>query len=127
MQAANGEALSGLSNLMISNSGTEVLHKIDILRRRTQVSGERVDVAFFKGLFKDTADDLRRMEQEQEAFALQYHECTKINGEWKNCVWVNNRADHLSVGLSLHCINKRFMTDNDCKRCGEAGCEILFR
>ncbi|XP_044268459.1 signal transducer and activator of transcription 5B isoform X2 [Tribolium madens] len=63
VQAANGEALTGLANLVISNSGTEVLHKIDILRRRTQ----------------DTADDLRRMEQEQESFALQYHECTKIN------------------------------------------------
>lgn len=37
VQAANGEALSGLANLMISNSGAEVLHKIDILRRRTQV------------------------------------------------------------------------------------------
>jgi hypothetical protein len=24
---------------------------------------------------------LRKMEQEQESFALQYHECTKLNGK----------------------------------------------
>ena len=34
----------------------------EILRQRTQ----------------DTSEDLRRMEQEQEAFALEYHELTKI-------------------------------------------------
>jgi hypothetical protein len=39
VQASNGEALSGIANLMITNSGAEVLHKIDVLRRRTQVSG----------------------------------------------------------------------------------------
>lgn len=44
VQAANGEALSGLANLMISNSGAEVFHKIDILRRRTQVRLVQVSV-----------------------------------------------------------------------------------
>ncbi|KAF5305641.1 hypothetical protein FQR65_LT18686 [Abscondita terminalis] len=28
---------------------------------------------------EDTAEDLRRLEQEQEAFAIQYHECTKLS------------------------------------------------
>lgn len=37
VQASNGESLSGMSTLMVSHSGTEVLHKMDILRRRTQV------------------------------------------------------------------------------------------
>uniref|UniRef100_V5G239 Signal transducer and activator of transcription n=1 Tax=Anoplophora glabripennis TaxID=217634 RepID=V5G239_ANOGL len=61
VQAAGGETFSGLP--IISSTSAEVLHKIDILRGRTQ----------------NTAEDLRRMEQEQEAFALQYHDCTKIN------------------------------------------------
>ncbi|VEN37707.1 unnamed protein product [Callosobruchus maculatus] len=63
IQNASGESLAGLPNMIISNSGAEVMHKIDILRNRTQ----------------STAEELRRMEQEQEAFAIQYHECTKIN------------------------------------------------
>lgn len=29
---------------------------------------------------QESGEDLRRMEQEQESFALQYHECTKLNG-----------------------------------------------
>lgn len=31
---------------------------------------------------QDSGEDLRRMEQEQESFALQYHECTKLNGKY---------------------------------------------
>ncbi|KAJ8920971.1 hypothetical protein NQ315_015765 [Exocentrus adspersus] len=61
VQAAGGEGFSGLP--LISNTNAEVLHKIEILRSRTH----------------SISEDLRRMEQEQEAFALQYHECTKIN------------------------------------------------
>ncbi|XP_074031027.1 signal transducer and transcription activator Stat92E isoform X1 [Leptinotarsa decemlineata] len=63
VQAAGGELLTGLPNVMISNSGVEVLQKVTVLRSRTQ----------------GTAEDLRKMEQELESFALQYHECTKIN------------------------------------------------
>lgn len=64
IQGTTGDIATGPTNLpTTSNSATEVLHKIDILRRRTQ----------------ETADDLRRMEQEQEAFTIQYHECTKLN------------------------------------------------
>ena len=50
---------------LISDSNAEIAQQLDYLRRRTQETGE----------------DLRKMEQEQEAFALQYHECTKLNGK----------------------------------------------
>lgn len=46
---------------------SELAQQLDLLRRRTH----------------DTAEDLRKMEQDQEAFALHYHECTKINGKRK--------------------------------------------
>lgn len=47
----------------IPNSAIEVTRKITILRNRTQ----------------ETAEDLSKMKQEQEAFVLQYHELTKLN------------------------------------------------
>lgn len=50
---------------LIPDSNAEIAQQLDYLRRRTQETGE----------------DLRKMEQEQEAFALQYHECTKLNGK----------------------------------------------
>ncbi|CAG9825338.1 unnamed protein product [Phaedon cochleariae] len=62
VQAAGGENITGLPSLVLSNSGAEVLQKVSILRSRTQ----------------NTAEDLRKMEQELESFALLYHECTKV-------------------------------------------------
>ncbi|XP_063231375.1 signal transducer and activator of transcription 5B isoform X2 [Bacillus rossius redtenbacheri] len=56
-----GMLLPGLS--LLPDSNAEITQQIEYLRRRTQETGE----------------DLRKMEQEQEAFALQYHECTKLN------------------------------------------------
>ncbi|XP_026823730.1 signal transducer and activator of transcription 5B isoform X2 [Ooceraea biroi] len=50
-------------NMMIGDAVAEIAQQVDLLRRKTFESGE----------------DLRRMEQEQEAFALSYHECTKLN------------------------------------------------
>lgn len=44
---------------------TEIVSELDILHRRT----------------RETADALRQLEQEQESFALQYHDCAKISGE----------------------------------------------
>ncbi|XP_042239930.1 signal transducer and activator of transcription 5B-like isoform X2 [Homarus americanus] len=41
----------------------EIVSELDILLRRT----------------RETADELRHLEQEQESFALQYHDCAKIN------------------------------------------------
>lgn len=63
IQAAGVDGPLGMVPFATTTGGAEVIHKLDILRRRTQESGE----------------DLRRMEQEQEAFALSYHECTKLN------------------------------------------------
>lgn len=45
------------------NITTEVIRNIDILRTRTQ----------------ETSEDLSKLKQEHEAFALQYHEMTKLN------------------------------------------------
>lgn len=50
-------------NTMIGDTITEISQQLDMLRRRMFDNGE----------------DLRKLEQEQEAFALVYHECTKIN------------------------------------------------
>lgn len=47
---------------LLPDASGEILQQLDMLRQRTQETGE----------------DLRRMEQEQEAFALEYHELTKI-------------------------------------------------
>lgn len=49
-------------NIMIGDSVTEITQQLEILRRKTYESGE----------------DLRLMEQEQEGFAITYHECTKL-------------------------------------------------
>ena len=47
---------------LLPDGSSEILMQLENLRQRTQ----------------DTGEDLRRMEQEQEAFALEYHELTKI-------------------------------------------------
>lgn len=53
----------GRVGLMVGNAVTEIAQQVEGLRHRTQETGE----------------DLRKMEQEQEAFAISYHECTKLN------------------------------------------------
>lgn len=50
---------------MVMEPCAEIVSELDILHRRT----------------RETADELRQLEQEQESFALQYHDCTKINGK----------------------------------------------
>jgi len=55
---------------MIEASGkfdiiTEIAREIDRLRQSTQ----------------QTRDAMRKMEQDQESFAIHYHECTKTNGK----------------------------------------------
>uniref|UniRef100_A0A6M2DHU1 Signal transducer and activator of transcription n=1 Tax=Xenopsylla cheopis TaxID=163159 RepID=A0A6M2DHU1_XENCH len=50
----------GLNSNSIAN---EILQELNVLRARTKESGE----------------DLRNMEQEQEKFAISYHNCTKMN------------------------------------------------
>ncbi|XP_012223003.1 signal transducer and activator of transcription 5B isoform X3 [Linepithema humile] len=66
-QAENlGGALMNIANdrfnIMMGDSVTEISQQLEILRRKTYESGE----------------DLRIMEQEQEGFAITYHECTKL-------------------------------------------------
>lgn len=53
----------GRVGLLAGDAVAEIAQQLEILRRKTQETGE----------------DLRRMEQEQEAFAISYHECTKLN------------------------------------------------
>jgi signal transducer and activator of transcription 5B len=75
-----GEALSGggvggdasgartgavFNTVLLPDTNAEMAQQLQFLRRRTDETGE----------------DLRKMEQEQEAFAINYHDCTKINGK----------------------------------------------
>ncbi|KAK9870367.1 hypothetical protein WA026_007935 [Henosepilachna vigintioctopunctata] len=85
IQQASGEVVPGLS---MKNSGAETLHKIDILRRRTQ----------------DTAADLRRMEEDQEAFHLQYHECTKINAHLQG---LNSQPSNATTAQNLQKLTRQ--------------------
>ncbi|XP_045119037.1 signal transducer and activator of transcription 5B-like isoform X2 [Portunus trituberculatus] len=55
--------LGAPQNNMVIEPCAEIVNELDILHRRT----------------RETADILRQLEQEQESFALQYHDCTKIN------------------------------------------------
>ncbi|XP_072377045.1 signal transducer and activator of transcription 5B-like [Diabrotica undecimpunctata] len=74
LQAAGVGNFNGFSNLMISNSSAEVLQKINVLRNRTQ----------------STAEDIRKMEEELESFALQYHECQKITAHLQQMITQQN-------------------------------------
>lgn len=51
--------------LIYFNAILQILQELNVLRARTKESGE----------------DLRNMEQEQEKFAISYHNCTKMNGK----------------------------------------------
>jgi len=64
VQQAENLSLGMTSNpaTLLPDGSSEILMQLENLRQRTQ----------------DTGEDLRRMEQEQEAFALEYHELTKI-------------------------------------------------
>ena len=55
-------------NLMASDSATEIAQQLESLRCRTQ----------------DTGEELRKMRQEQESFAIAYHDCTKLNAHLQN-------------------------------------------
>ncbi|KAJ8681673.1 hypothetical protein QAD02_017465 [Eretmocerus hayati] len=54
--------------LMMGDAVAEIAQQLEVLRRRTQETGE----------------DLRKIEQEQESFAIAYHECTKLNAHLQN-------------------------------------------
>lgn len=63
IKEAGGDYPLFSSDFDIPNASTDVIRKINTLRNRTQ----------------ETADELSKIKQEQEAFALQYHELTKMN------------------------------------------------
>lgn len=58
---------------LLPDASGEILQQLDLLRQRTQEANE----------------DIRRIEQEQEAFALEYHELTKIQA---NITHLQNQA-----------------------------------
>ena len=65
----NGNLMGGSRvNLMLGDAVAEIAQQLESLRRRTQETGE----------------DLRKMEQEQESFAIAYHDCTKLNAHLQN-------------------------------------------
>lgn len=68
-------------NLMIGDSVAEIVQQVEALRRKMYESGE----------------DLRRMEQEQEAFAISYHECTKLNANLQHLATQPQNQHNLDV------------------------------
>lgn len=48
-------------------TAVEIMQQLELFRSRTQI----------------TSEELRKLEQEQESFALQYHECNKLNGKYR--------------------------------------------
>lgn len=103
--------------VLTPDPSTEISHQIECLRRSTQ----------------ETGDELRKMEQEQESFALQYHECTKVNGmiriinrihiclfailnnffhfffffHFFACLWENNFQVYLPVWIPIRMLTQR--------------------
>lgn len=55
----------GINIPLIPDAMSELAQQLELLRRKTAETGE----------------ELRKIEHMQEDFALQYHECTKINGK----------------------------------------------
>ncbi|XP_066147545.1 signal transducer and activator of transcription 5B isoform X2 [Euwallacea fornicatus] len=83
LQDAGADFMGMGPALTISDSAAEVLHKLEDLRRRTT----------------STAEDTRKLEQEQEAFALQYHECTKVNAHLQQ---LKNQGGPACTGDQIH-------------------------
>ncbi|CAG9767639.1 unnamed protein product [Ceutorhynchus assimilis] len=99
LQAAGADFMGMAPALAMSNSASEVLHKLDDLRRRTQA----------------TSEDTRKLEQEQEAFALQYHECTKVNAHLQQ---LKNQGGPAAVQdqQTLQYINRKEMLEQELNR-----------
>lgn len=51
------------ASLVPDITGVEIMQQLEQFRSRTQM----------------TSEELRRLEQDQESFALHYHECNKLN------------------------------------------------
>ncbi|CAG2058172.1 unnamed protein product [Timema podura] len=70
---------------LLPDSNAEIAQQLDFLSRHTQ----------------ETGGDLRKMEQEQEAFALQYHECTKLNAHLQHVQTLPQNQQNLEVETKL--------------------------
>lgn len=83
---------------LISDAIAEIAQHVESLRRRTQETGE----------------DLRKMEQEQEAFAISYHECTKLNAHLQHLATQPQNQQNLDMEkkirryLNIYIINLLF-------------------
>ncbi|XP_024081197.1 signal transducer and activator of transcription 5B-like [Cimex lectularius] len=69
----------------MSTVAAEIAQQLEILRARTH----------------ETSEDLRRMEQEQESFALQYHECTKLNAHISHLQSQPQNAQNIELDRKL--------------------------
>lgn len=73
IESINGGQMSNVPlgsrvGMMMCDSAAEIAQQLDSLKRSTQITGE----------------ELRKMEQEQESFAIAYHDCTKLNAHLQN-------------------------------------------
>ena len=55
---------------LVPDTASEIIQQIQYLRQRVHDAGE----------------DYEKMKQEQESFAIQYHECAKLNGKLRGDV-----------------------------------------
>ncbi|CAH0557720.1 unnamed protein product [Brassicogethes aeneus] len=85
VQTSNGE----FSGIMVPNLGAETQRKLNNLRSR----------------ISETAEDLRKMSQEGEAFAIQYHECTKYNAHIRSLQ--NQANDPKSMQMVQDCERRK--------------------
>lgn len=65
----------------------------------------------------DCADDIRKMEHDQESFALSYHECTKLNAQ------VQHLATQPLQSLQSQQV---FEVDKKIRRCETMTCELMI-
>ncbi|XP_066977172.1 signal transducer and activator of transcription 5B isoform X2 [Macrobrachium rosenbergii] len=70
---------------MIVEPCTEIVQELEVLHRRT----------------RETADELRQLEQEQESFALQYHDCAKINAHLSHIQSQERTPQNRDVEMNL--------------------------
>lgn len=80
-----GIGLMNHSGFLGDSTAVEIMSQLDLFRSRTQETGE----------------DLRKMEQEQEAFAIQYHECSKLTAHLSHLNSQNSQP-HMSPQQTQH-------------------------
>ncbi|KAL1490502.1 hypothetical protein ABEB36_013184 [Hypothenemus hampei] len=94
LQAADPDFLPMPPSLFVCN----LMHSLEELRGRTRT----------------TAEDTRKLEQEQEAFALQYCECTKVNAHLQQLK--NQGSLNAQDQQTLQYINRKDLLEQDLNR-----------